>query len=65
MFMAAAEVFGSIYTCAVFSHRVSWVGPGMVSVSTYTVDPCYLDFGYLDQLLISRRKSNLCFNIEI
>ena len=63
--MAAAEVFGSIYTCAVFSHRMSWVGPGMVSVPTYTVDPGYLDFGYLEQPLISKRKSDLCLNIEI
>ena len=31
----------------------------------YTVDPRYLDFGYLEKLLISKRKSDPCFNIEI
>ena len=30
-----------------------------------TVDSRYLDFGYLEQPLISKRKSDLCFNIEI
>ena len=30
-----------------------------------TVDSRYLDFGYLEQPLISKRKSDPCFNIEI
>ena len=30
-----------------------------------TVDSCYLDFGYLEKALISKRKSDPCFNIEI
>ena len=29
-----------------------------------TVDPLYLDFGYLELLPISKRKSDPCFNIE-
>ena len=31
----------------------------------YTVDPRYLDFGYLDKPLISKRKADPCFNTEI
>ena len=31
----------------------------------HTVDPRYLDFSYLEQPHISKRKSDLCFNIEI
>ena len=30
-----------------------------------TVDPRYLDFGFLEQPLISKRKSDPCFYIEI
>ena len=30
----------------------------------YTVDSLYLDFGYLELPLISRRKSDPCFNID-
>ena len=30
-----------------------------------TVDSHYLDFGYLELPLISKRKSDLCFNIDI
>ena len=31
----------------------------------YTVDPRYLDLDYLEYPLISKRKSDPCFNIEI
>ena len=31
----------------------------------YTVDSRYLDFGYLEQPLISKKKSGPCLNIEI
>ena len=31
----------------------------------HTVDFRYLDFGYLEQLLISKKKSGPCLNIEI
>ena len=30
-----------------------------------TVDSRYLDFGYLEQPLISKKKSSPCLNIEI
>ena len=30
-----------------------------------TVDSRYLDFGYLEQPLISKKKSGPCLNIEI
>ena len=30
-----------------------------------TVNSCYLDFGYLEQPLISKKKSGPCFNTEI
>ena len=30
-----------------------------------TVDPRYLDFGYLELPFISKRKSDPCYNIEI
>ena len=36
-----------------------------VVVVTYTVDSRYLDLGYLEQPLISKRKSDPCFSIEI
>ena len=32
---------------------------------SYTVDPRYLDFDYLELPLISKRKSGPCFNTEI
>ena len=32
---------------------------------SYTVDSRYLDFGYLEQPLISKKKSGPCLNIEI
>ena len=32
---------------------------------TCTVDSRYVDFGYLEQPLISKKKSGPCFNIEI
>ena len=35
------------------------------SVTYSTVDSRYLDFGYLENPLISNRKSDPCFNIEI
>ena len=35
-----------------------------VVVVTYTVDSRYLDLGYLEQPLISKRKSDPCFRIE-
>ena len=31
----------------------------------YTLDSRYLDFGYLEQPLISKKKSGPCLNIEI
>ena len=32
---------------------------------TCTVDSSYLDFGYLEQPLVSKKKSGPCLNIEI
>ena len=34
-------------------------------IFTYTVNSRYLDFGYLEKTLISKRKSGPCFNTEI
>ena len=36
-----------------------------VFIKHNTVDSRYLDFGYLEYSLISKRKSDHCFNIEI
>ena len=42
-----------------------WEGFSMLYLFEYTVDSRYLDFGYLEQPLISKRKSDPCINIEI
>ena len=34
-------------------------------INIYTVASRYLDFGYLEQPLISKRQSDPCFNIQI
>ena len=36
-----------------------------VKIEYITVDPRYLDFGYLELSLILKRKPDPCFNIEI
>ena len=35
----------------------------ILAMVTDTVDSRYLDFGYLEQLLISKRKSSPCLNL--
>ena len=59
---------------ATWPRRLSEGGAGTFSLikwnckgasKNFTVDSRYLDFGYLEQVLISKRKSDPCFNIEI
>ena len=46
---------------------LSYIGVPIYSstIFTNTVDSRYLDFGYLEQPLISKKKSGPCLNIEI
>ena len=37
----------------------------VAAIVSITVDSRYIDFGYLEQPLISKRKSDPCFYIEI
>ena len=47
--------------------RVSWPDLSYFAYvhALFTVDSRYLGFGYLEKPLISKRKSDPCFNIEI
>ena len=51
--------FPSAYIWNLFSQCL------VVLWNEYTVDSRYLDFGYLEQPLISKKKSGPCLNIEI
>ena len=41
----------------------NWSEMPNLAVHTHTVDSRYLDFGYLEEPLISKRKSGPCLNI--
>ena len=45
--------------------RSNWPNLASLAQKTCTVDSRYLDFGYLEQPLISKKKSGPCLNIEI
>ena len=49
-------------------NRKAFIDPAILISSTCrvnTVDSRYLDFCHLEQPLISKRKSDFCFDIEI
>ena len=56
--------------CATYSFiykhsRIIYVLANFTTADLNTVDSRYLDFGYLEQPLISKKKSGPCLNIEI
>ena len=53
------------FLCDTDGKPVKRYGPGHDLKVCYTVDSRYLDFGYLEQPLISKKKSGLCYNTEI